>query len=304
MTIDRRSSEPKPPLSVVCRGEDMQKTISAGFRPDNNSRQIGSGLGINYYLCSTFNHKTHEKHTLDGDFRFFLWGGVFAQQTVTPPTFNGAERRFFGSRLTAEAKKLALEKGYRYDELTERIAVAFRVDTAGRLSALRFCDTTCQGADSNSLAPATPRTREMVTAAFESIGGEWQPARLGERAVPYTVRLRIQLPVSEIERAQNPDPLLFLGEDPAKSFYPWLRARVRYDERFAKVGGRVHIRFFIEPDGSITIDEVVQSPDKKLTKEVLRVIRNSHGKWSPRKMEGVPQRTPYDLRVNFINESY
>lgn len=233
-----------------------------------------------------------------------MWGGVFAQQTVTPPTFNGAERRFFGIRLTVEAKKQALEKGYRYDELTERIVVAFRVDTTGQPSALRFCDNSCQGADSNDLAPATPRTRELLTAAIESLGGEWQPARVGERAVPYTVRLRIKLPIDEIERAQNPDPLLFLSEDPAKSFFPWLRTRVRYDERFAKVGGRVHIRFFIEPDGAITIDEVVQSPDEKLTKEVLRVVRNSRGKWTPRKVDGVPQRTPYDLRVNYINESH
>lgn len=182
--------------------------------------------------------------------------------------------------------------------------MAFRIDTAGQLSALRFCDNSCRGADSNDLAPATPRTRELVTAAFESIGGEWQPARTGDRTVPYTVRFRIRLPIGEIERAQNPDPLLFMGEDPAKSFYPWLRTRVRYDERFAQVGGRVHIRFFIEPDGAVTISEVVESPDEKLTKEVLRVIRNSRGKWTPRKEDGVPQRTPYELKVNYINESH
>ncbi len=182
--------------------------------------------------------------------------------------------------------------------------MAFRVDTVGQLSVLRFCDNSCRGADSIDLAPATPRTRELLTAAFESIGGEWQPARMGERAVPYTVRIRIYLPIGEIEQVQNPDPLLFQGEDPAKSFYPWLWTRVRYDGRFAKVGGLVHIRFFIEPDGAITIDEVVTSPDEKLTKEVLRVIRNSRGKWTPRKTDGVPQRTPYDLRVNFINETY
>lgn len=221
-----------------------------------------------------------------------------------PPTFNGAERRFFGPRLTAEAKKLAIETGVPYDELTERVAVAFRVDTTGEVTELRFCDRTCQGADSCDAPPATPRTRELVTAAFESIGGTWQPARQGERPIPYTVRTRIRLPIDEIERAQNPDPLLFLGEDPAKSFYPWLRERVRYDERFAQVGGLVHIRWFIEPDGAVTIDEVVQSPDEKLTREVLRVIRNSRGKWTPRKVDGVPQRTPYELKINYINETH
>ena len=52
-------------------------------------------------------------------------------------------------------------------------------------------------------------------------------------------------------------------------------------------------------DGSVTIDEVVESPDEKLTKEVLRVIRNSRGKWTPRKVDGVAQRSAYELRMNY-----
>ena len=47
--------------------------------------------------------------------------------------------------------------------------------------------------------------------------------------------------------------------------------------------------------------EVVQSPDERLTKEVLRVIRSSKGKWTPRKVRGVPQRTAYEYRVNYHN---
>ena len=45
----------------------------------------------------------------------------------------------------------------------------------------------------------------------------------------------------------------------------------------------------------------MQSPDERLTKEVLRVIRNSKGKWTPRKVRGVPQRTAYEYRVNYHN---
>lgn len=45
----------------------------------------------------------------------------------------------------------------------------------------------------------------------------------------------------------------------------------------------------------------MQSPDERLTKEVLRVIRNSKGKWTPRKVRGVPQRTVYEYRVNYHN---
>ncbi|MDE6375181.1 MAG: energy transducer TonB, partial [Alistipes sp.] len=121
--------------------------------------------------------------------------------------------------------------------------------------------------------------------------------------VPDHLQIRLRIPVDGIEQALNPDPLLFQGEDPDKSFYSWMRTRVRYDERFAKVGGKVHVRFFVEPDGGITIDEVVESPDAKLTKEVLRVIRNSRGKWTPRKVDGVAQRTSYEVRINYVNES-
>ena len=52
-------------------------------------------------------------------------------------------------------------------------------------------------------------------------------------------------------------------------------------------------------DGRITIDKVVQTPNDKLAKEMIRVIRNSKGKWTPRKVRGVPQRTPFDYRVNY-----
>ena len=98
--------------------------------------------------------------------------------------------------------------------------------------------------------------------------------------------------------------LLFQGEDPNTNFFEWVRTRVRYDDRFRNVGGVVHVRFYVEPDGKITIGDVVESPDERLTKEVIRVIRNSRGEWTPRKVRGVPQRTAYQFRCNYIPESH
>ena len=103
---------------------------------------------------------------------------------------------------------------------------------------------------------------------------------------------------------QDPDHLLFQGEDPNTNFFEWVRTRVRYDDRFRNVGGVVHVRFYVEPDGKITIGDVVESPDERLTKEVIRVIRNSRGEWTPRKVRGVPQRTAYQFRCNYIPESH
>ena len=239
------------------------------------------------------------------DMKFFalllaalLFGGTAAAQT-TPPTFNGATTKIFLSRLTAQAKLVAIEKKYPYEELTELNCVAFLVDTTGQVSQWRFRDNTCKGRDSVGYAPASEATRRLLTEAFDNMEGEWQPARRGDRKVRFTVNLVVRLPVKAIAQALDPDPLLFMEQDPGESFVPWFRPRVRYDERFAKVEGLVHVRFFVEADGSVTIDEVVESPDEKLTKEVLRVIRNSRGKWTPRKVDGVAQRSAYELRMNY-----
>ena len=62
----------------------------------------------------------------------------------------------------------------------------------------------------------------------------------------------------------------------------------------------MRVRFYIEPDGKITIGEVIKSPDEKLSREMIRVIRSSKGKWTPRKVRGVPQRTAYEYGVNFL----
>jgi len=95
--------------------------------------------------------------------------------------------------------------------------------------------------------------------------------------------------------------LLFMGGDPDETFHEWARVRLRYDERFSSrgVAGLVHVRFYIEPDGKVTIGEVLSSPDEKLAREVIRVIRASKGHWVPRRVRGVPQRTAYEYRINF-----
>ena len=51
--------------------------------------------------------------------------------------------------------------------------------------------------------------------------------------------------------------------------------------------------------GKVTIGEVLSSPDEKLSREVIRVIKASKGHWVPRRVRGVPQRTAYEYRINF-----
>ena len=233
-----------------------------------------------------------------------LWTGAFAQQELTPPKFNGADVEYFMRRLVGEFEKVAVERRIPAAEISMRVAVAFKVDSTGGVSEWRFRDSASEGRDRTDLLPASEATREAMTEAFSHLEG-WMPAvDAAGRKVDYTLRLTLRLPVEKIVRMQDPDPLLFQGEDPNTNFFEWVRTRVRYDDRFRNVGGVVHVRFYVEPDGKITIGDVVESPDERLTKEVIRVIRNSRGEWTPRKVRGVPQRTAYQFCCNYIPESH
>ena len=233
-----------------------------------------------------------------------FWGAASAQQELTPPKFNGADVEYFMRRLVGEFEKVAVERQIPAAEISPRVAVAFKVDSTGGVSEWRFRDNASEGRDRTDLPTASDATREAMTEAFSRLKG-WMPAVDAEGCkTDYTLRLTLRLPVEKIVRKQDPDPLLFLGEDPGKSFYAWAYDRLRYDERFKNAGGVVHVRFYVEPDGKITIGDVAKSPDERLTKEVVRVIRNSRGKWTPRKVRGVPQRTAFELRMNFIPEGH
>ncbi len=230
---------------------------------------------------------------------------VFGQglQEVLAPTFGGANMQYYMARLVGETEKVIEEQQIPADSLSDRIAILFRIDTLGRVCEWRYIDNTLSGRDSIDVAPATAATCRAVTLAASRLDG-WTPAERNGRKINYTQRLRIRIPVEKIAKKQDAEPLLFLGEDPDKNFWDWVYTRVRYDDRFSKVGGVVHVRFFVEPNGAITIGEVFKSPDDKLSKEVIRVIRNSKGKWTPRCVRGVPQRTEYIYRCNFINDTH
>ena len=232
-------------------------------------------------------------------------GAVFAQSEVTPPAFNGAVIRVFMTRMAATVEKIAIEQQIPADSISPVVGIALQIDKAGNVAEWRYMDNTQEGRDHAEFAPATAATRRAMEKAYDRLGGTWSPATLADGSpVSYTSRMTIRIPVEKIRRAQDADPLLFLGGDPDKTFHEWASPRLRYDGRFtgrgAKGEGVVRVRFYIEPDGKITIGEVIKSPDEKLSREMIRVIRSSKGKWTPRKVRGVPQRTAYEYGVNFL----
>lgn len=230
-----------------------------------------------------------------------LWATMASAQVATePPKFQGAGAQRYMARLTGEFEKVVCEEEIPAAELSAQVCMAITIDTAGAVTGWRFLDNTCEDGDHREVAPATERTREALTAAAARLE-RWTPARRGGEPVSYTYLLTLRLPVEKIARKQDGEPLLFMGADPAEKFHEWATLRTHYDRRFTARGveGLVHVRFYIEPDGAITIDEVVRTPDEKLAREVVRVIKASRGKWTPRRKEGVSQRSVYDYRVNF-----
>ena len=231
-----------------------------------------------------------------------VWCGAAAQGTV-PPRFQGSDAKRFMARLIGETEKIVDAAQIPAAELSSQVVVGFTVDETGNVTQWRFLDNTCEGKDSVGVEPATPRTREAMTEALGRLE-KWTPAMKDGKPTTYSWRLTMRLPVEKIAKKQDADPLLFLGGDPDKTFHEWASPRLRYDGRFtgrgAKGEGVVRVRFYIEPDGKITIGEVIKSPDEKLSREMIRVIRSSKGKWTPRKVRGVPQRTAYEYGVNFL----
>lgn len=80
----------------------------------------------------------------------------------------------------------------------------------------------------------------------------------------------------------------------------WLSSNIRYPQEAAAsdIQGRVHVKFVVEKDGSVTRGEIIKSPHESLSNEVLRLI-NKMPKWSPGRNNGVTVRCYYYLPVTF-----
>ena len=58
------------------------------------------------------------------------------------------------------------------------------------------------------------------------------------------------------------------------------------------------LTFVIEKDGRLTNIQVLQTPDRSLSEEAIRVLQQSP-KWSPGKQRNQPVRVRYTLPVEF-----
>lgn len=112
--------------------------------------------------------------------------------------------------------------------------------------------------------------------------------------------------VQEEEEIEEDTPIIkaeqmptFQGGDLMK-FREWVQKRLRYPQiaQENNIAGRVTLSFVIEKDGSLTNIEVMQSPDRSLSEEAIRVLKTSP-KWEPGRQRNQPVRVKYTLPVAF-----
>lgn len=108
------------------------------------------------------------------------------------------------------------------------------------------------------------------------------------------------------ERAEDDAPFLIAEEMPKfeggdlLKFRSWVQTRLKYPTIAAENGisGRVTLTFVIEKDGRLTNIQVMQTPDRSLSEEAIRVL-NTSPKWTPGKQRSSPVRVKYTLPVEF-----
>lgn len=91
----------------------------------------------------------------------------------------------------------------------------------------------------------------------------------------------------------------FMGGD-LLTFRKWVQDRLKYPQLAQEnnISGRVLTMFVIERDGSLTNIQVLQSPDRSLSDEAVRVLKTSP-KWTPGKQRNQAVRVKYTLPIDF-----
>lgn len=93
----------------------------------------------------------------------------------------------------------------------------------------------------------------------------------------------------------------FMGGD-LSTFRDWVMQNIRYPEEAIKKGieGNVVVNFCVGKDGYIKESRitVLESPDKLLSDEVIRVLKSSP-QWTPGKQKGNPVAVQFTLPVGF-----
>ena len=149
------------------------------------------------------------------------------------------------------------------------------------------------------------------TIQISHIGYETREVRVSEDNEP--IRYLLMMERSEApgrEQAATPDndddTVLVAEQMPTfqggdlNTFRNWVQEGLRYPQGALDAGiqGRVVITFVVGKEGSITDIKILQSPDTRLSDEVIRRLRESP-KWTPARDQGKLVRIKYVIPIDF-----
>lgn len=115
-------------------------------------------------------------------------------------------------------------------------------------------------------------------------------------------------PIVEVEEEviEDDQPFIIVETMPSfqggdlNKFRQWVQSNVKFPQIALEnnISGRVTVTFVIEKDGRLTNIQVLQSPDRSLSDEAVRVLQKSPV-WSAGKQRGQAVRVRYNLPVDF-----
>ncbi len=149
---------------------------------------------------------------------------------------------------------------------------------------------------------ASDQLRFLISRVLE-MSPEWTPAyrRAKPRRSYYSIVVRPRERTLELFGPGEGKEVMptFEGGD-ITVFRDWVRRNISYPQtmRNRDVMGKVEIKFFVETDGSVVLQEMIASPHEDFSLEVVRVLLQSP-KWTPGMFEGIPVRVWYVLPVDF-----
>ena len=116
----------------------------------------------------------------------------------------------------------------------------------------------------------------------------------------------VQTVAVEEEVVEDDQPFLIAETMPSfqggdlNTFRAWVQQNVKFPQIALENGiqGRVVLSFVIEKDGRLTNIQVLQTPDRSLSEEAIRVLSKSP-KWTPGKQRNQVVRVKYTLPVDF-----
>lgn len=266
----------------------------------------------------------------DGWQLYTLQKNVKPNNVLFPRLNNGYEKftefAFILKNNTTKERRFAI---YAFDEETEQPIFLYDENAPenGQIKNIEYIDSrneyyvTYTGNDAiddteeTDIQPAYPNTAEEVpytptiTEAEEVEEEEFKTAEVEEeKLVKENNSTQTDTKVNEPVPAQAEDNIVYNKVEEMPKFpnggtiglMKFISKNLKYPPTCEKAGieGKVIVSFMVNKDGSISDFRIIQSVNKDLDNEALRVL-SSMPKWIPGKQKGIPVRVKYTIPINF-----